>query len=812
MKQRAKEFRILLALVLALAMVAGNLLTVVAEPIYGHVEVINGEAKFTPDDGSTWTEIDDNLEDSLICADKWIALEVESRDTDTGEAKPSSCTVSGDVKNELYGRAVSVATEDGGTASAEITGTAVATDNHSYITGHTEAYAVSGTSEDQGSTTDIHVAGGATTEATTSDEGVHEKNTVEAYAVHASSNEGGSTTVTVDQKADATASIKSESDENEADAYAVDAQSDNGGTTEVTINGNASATANVEGKDPDAYARAVYAVSENEGKTTVTVNGDAKATAAISSSDAKLFPSADAVAVYAASEDGGTTEVTVTGKASASATAQGEFASSGSSSVFAMSAGENSSTAVTIGEGAEGGVEVRAYDQGTTELTIEKGGVTADETEDYYNGAVSIYNGGAFCSSGGTVKVSITGDIVATGSGDFYTITAGIQSENAGGSTSIEVKEGNITVESEETYAYGIYVRNGTLYSGKTGDKTVDFESEDNKPAPTGDYIALDGGFSRNLYVLDDGENKTYYVHDKHDKYILVSDLKVEEPTETSLTVTGDVTSNKYGVAAEAAEEQSADIIVDGTVNGSEGSLVLVNDTQLGKGVTMTVWAVEPDQNGAVVFSLDTENVKEGEKPTLTENKEAEAQLQYIIRVKAEQKDIIAAAGDAFDYRGYKVAHENDTVTLKLDIPDGYEVVEAYSDQAQSMKLEKNEKGEYFLTVPRGGAVELSVKLSKLPDPEPEPDTPDTVMITYVLDNGAQYDHIRMTAGVGEKISLQPAPEREGYTFLYWKGSDVDINSPYYKQPDPDNDFQFRPGASYTAKKDYNFVAVWKKN
>ena len=134
------------------------------------------------------------------------------------------------------------------------------------------------------------------------------------------------------------------------------------------------------------------------------------------------------------------------------------------------------------------------------------------------------------------------------------------------------------------------------------------------------------------------------------------------------------------------------------------------------------------------------------------------------------------------------------------------------------MKLEKNAKGEYFLTVPRGGAVELSVKLNKLPDPdpepepEPEPDEPDTVAITYILGNDTQYDHIRTTATVGEGVALQPAPERDGYTFLYWQCTDVDPSSSYYQAPDPENDFQFRPGAIYTAKKDINFVAVWQKN
>jgi hypothetical protein len=51
---------------------------------------------------------------------------------------------------------------------------------------------------------------------------------------------------------------------------------------------------------------------------------------------------------------------------------------------------------------------------------------------------------------------------------------------------------------------------------------------------------------------------------------------------------------------------------------------------------------------------------------------------------------------------------------LKLNIPEGYKVVEAYSDVAQETTLEKDESGNYFLTMPRGGAVELSVKLEEV--------------------------------------------------------------------------------------------------
>ena len=44
----------------------------------------------------------------------------------------------------------------------------------------------------------------------------------------------------------------------------------------------------------------------------------------------------------------------------------------------------------------------------------------------------------------------------------------------------------------------------------------------------------------------------------------------------------------------------------------------------------------------------------------------------------------------------------------------------------------------------------------------------------------------------GEVIKL-PQPQREGYTFEYWKGS------------------EYKAGDEYTVKEDHTFVAVWKK-
>lgn len=75
--------------------------------------------------------------------------------------------------------------------------------------------------------------------------------------------------------------------------------------------------------------------------------------------------------------------------------------------------------------------------------------------------------------------------------------------------------------------------------------------------------------------------------------------------------------------------------------------------------------------------------------------------------------------------------------------------------------------------------------------------TPVRYTITYKL-NGGTYNgspkDIREIYKYGTVISIHEKPVREGYEFLYWKGS------------------EYQPGDKYTVKSDHTFVAQWKKS
>ena len=213
---------------------------------------------------------------------------------------------------------------------------------------------------------------------------------------------------------------------------------------------------------------------------------------------------------------------------------------------------------------------------------------------------------------------------------------------------------------------------------------------------------------------------------------------------DVNITVGGDVTatattggdqnhSEVFGIMVKSLGDPEVNITVGGTVSGDTAAILLkgmvwdqesekeVPSAVIGDNVTLTVWEIEPNENGDYVVRQDQESAQ----PSFKSVEESELKaIQYIIKVQAGQEDIISTEGTSSYTAGtrtYDVAHEGDSVTLKLNIPAGYEIDGAYGNEGQTWVLTKDASGNYYLTVPRGGGVMLSVKLSavvKAPEPE----------------------------------------------------------------------------------------------
>lgn len=440
------------------------------------------------------------------------------------------------------------------------------------------------------------------------------------------------------------------------DAVAVNgeanSQTDDSSLVMIELDGNATAVASAG--DGIANATAVNASAFGEGSTTVIhVAGDAVASAELSETDVMQF---GIRGVFASAMNGSSVIVDVDGSASASTNEEYAIARAVGTEAF----GEGSTIAVTVGKGAEGEVLASAGTGSEVSITVEDGGVSGlcvGVTGETYNG---------------TVALDITGDVSVT-------------------DTEGEYKEG---------YAYGMRL---------SGDG--------------------DGSGNGKITASVIGNITAAVTHATDDSYA-VGLVASDQDGSMKVEVTGDITAtgaeNNIGIALSSAEGMDADVIVDGTVSGDTAAVVLVSpETQLGENVTLTVWALVPNEDGAVITRANGEEDAandplltagaEGtaERDVLTEDEAAEKAVQYIIRVRAGQSNIISTDGTT-EYEGYDVAHEGDVVTLRLNIPAGYEITNAFGDVDQAVSLLKDENGQYYLTVPRGGAVELSVTMNRI--------------------------------------------------------------------------------------------------
>ena len=482
------------------------------------------------------------------------------------------------------------------------------------------------------------------------------------------------------------------------------------GTTTVEINGDV----NVVG---EKYTDGV-SVEANNGTATMTVNGDVNA--------AGHEEGTTGVRTYAR-EDGAAT-LTVNGDLTAAAGNE-----SFGNAIDVDARGENAKASANL----NGDISVTAHDDTAVTIYAEKHGtatasINGDINADAEKNATAIH---ATASDGSIVSVKMEGDITATAETENATgISAG-----AGEDSTIEIDlKGDVTAEGGE-WTSGINTVNlggeitlkveGDIATNGNGIVLNDVKDMVPDPIDKKDYPA----FNRDEFIAEEqGENgaQDLYCHREGDKVIFYYATPEGEvtyaysghpedhaPGTTKVTVDGDVTVKNKGVVIELENDKSTiDLIVDGTITGETSSVVVSTDT-VADNMVLTVWEVKPNENGNLVERVvDWTEDSNGEWHEVRENdREIEKKIQYIIRL--EQPDIgsIYTSGTK-TYEGYEVANEGDTVTLKVNIPAGYRLIDAFNGTDVKVKLLKDANGEYYLVVPRGGAVTLSVTLGKIQD------------------------------------------------------------------------------------------------
>ena len=372
-------------------------------------------------------------------------------------------------------------------------------------------------------------------------------------------------------------------------------------------------------------------------------------------------------------ENGGTAGITV-----GSVHAEGEAASYGA---VIANYGANSSASVTVNEGISSKAEDLAL------------GISALTTNNGAEASVTVQSGG----------ITVSGDsCTLKDPNPFDNPTAAVITRNAGGSINISVV-GDVT-----STGYGVMLFDSV--SVREEEEEEDDEEEEDEEEEDGDVVDKPSN-TEGKQEGSEGTNKTL------------------------VEVVGDVAADECGVYLNLQHDSSSmDVLIDGTLSGENTSVLLSRETVIDD-LTLTVWEVKANDDGNLVERIDnwTEDDKDySEEMSTVADRDLEKKIQYIIKIDPAWQKKIGAKGTTVykpseEGTEYQVAYEGDRITLlKLDIPEGKQIAVAYWDKNKSAScklLQDSATGEYYLTVPRGGGVWLSVTLEDIPDdPEPDPE------------------------------------------------------------------------------------------
>lgn len=401
--------------------------------------------------------------------------------------------------------------------------------------------------------------------------------------------------------------------------------------------------------------------------------------------------------VYARSEDEGTMTVK---------------ASSISNNIDAMSYGENCKTTVDVTGDINGMLEAHASIGGLTSASI--GGdivgtgygvrsiTDGGEVQVSIDGAI-LSGGGIFAASnyGGKIQVDVEKGI--TGTYD------GIYSNNNRAQTDINVN-GDLIVEKERTNAIQSYRSAGTTTitidgnvtnSGGNGIRVNDSGSGSTQITVSGDVTA-ENGFG----VLTSTNNNG----------------------ETTIAINGDVSAETYGINASTRENGTASVSVDGDVTAENRGIIVSGD---GTGdidvlITGTLSGEKPIYVGSsriteenlniTVWKIENENQETPDKIVNGANKNyTDESIQYIIKLEQPKVGGSLSTLGTTESHGYQVAREGDTVTLKVTLEEGYELSAAFNGEGEKVQVitTQDADGNYYITVPKGGGVYLSVSLTQ---------------------------------------------------------------------------------------------------
>ncbi len=529
-----------------------------------------------------------------------------------------------------------------------------------------------------------------------------------------------------------------------SEATGVFASAVNSGTTNVTVGGDISSSA--------PAADGVYSTVENNGSLTVEVNGSVEALG--SSTDGT-----SARAVNASVRSGGEASVNIDGDVTADAT----------NSVFGVNADttDGGTTSVTVSgdllskasgtDGSANGFSSTLLGtSGSTSVTVD-GDVTVSSDASDAIGVVSFAQASFMSgsvSTTGSAAAEVGGDLTVSASGDATGVMA---FSNDGGSTEVTIG-GALSATAADT-ATGM---NASAYNASTIDVSVGgdvvvaadsavavraFLGSDSEVEAiiNGDISAegkryVDGiqtsiGDGSSLVLVLDGSIDVKA--SDADGSALGMSVSAYDDASVDITMTGDINSSGTALnvfiatPSDINASSKVEITVDGTISGKESS-IMVNGDSDPDALKLTVWKVELDKDGHAVTpetvvrdqvpaAVTDEEIAERNADYAAVAEKAEQNILYIIKLEQPKAGGTLSLSGTTKSGDFDVAKEGESVYLLVTVAEGYQLDGAYNGDGTRVELRRDDDGNYFLVVPRGGGVYLTADLSLIPIPEEPP-------------------------------------------------------------------------------------------
>ncbi len=492
---------------------------------------------------------------------------------------------------------------------------------------------------------------------------------------------------------------------------------DEGQEQHVTVNSNVK----VEGSSEAVYVKSNAPESAEDKSASARINGNVSTT-----------NQGATTAIFADAYDGDASAY-VTGNVSAKANcvakgirAWGNGYNEGKSGIVEVG-GDVTAESLTYATGVDsdngrvyvkGNVTAKTNDDGQSACGVE----SCDDENITIEGNVKAQSKndaeGLYAETCEKTSIDVKGSVSATGKNsiglklisyrDYYGESGGQsdpQDEGQGlGNLSVTIGNGvtaTSTNTDEEAYAYSRAVS----FSNYGKNLSVDITGDVVAKSPIGNAVGIvtnhDGGY--------DGEFNEPFSNGK-----------------SEILVHGNVISDGVGIAFDTlGEDTDVNVLVENEIKAKNVGVMVKKSYYANEDSNtepkLTVWKIQLNDRGNVAETIVTNEDDplgdDGHSETnVTAAKDFEKHIMYIIKVEQPGE---GGTIKALDKNGNKllksydfdVAHEGDKVILKANLADGYKLIAAYNGKGKKVPLLKDANGNYYIIVPKGGGVYLSVEL-----------------------------------------------------------------------------------------------------